>query len=1573
MSLGHCPWDRASLFRGQATGPVAIPASSWCPAGNVESACLKRLKGMKRSGVQSPHAQAPDLMAEAKCGMGLPPLCRLIGLARKINKIIRNTGVSRRSSQAEEKKASSDGASGPPGGGGNDADPPGATCFSCVFCGRSFATKRGLGVHVARAHKELKNLRQDTGSETGVAGPLRQSKAIESENSQTMQTVLGQASGRRTSVLEDRRDLKDEMETDSVPIWHDAGVATHTQEPAARRGSSRYYLRSREREVLRKVPLFVQGGHTEVPSSVTPTSVCPLADPPEGASNAPVGLVKGSVADGCGVLPDRSLDAVHVAVLEGAINIPVTVAGRSTLPSASSPTAGGAEGAGAVAWEATGARPKVFPAKVVERLSCSSQVGSEGSIPFGASFFTPSAVAPAPADTVSAPVDGVFSATDAGVETGGLLSVDIDGGAGGGFDVPVGVLVGALPSAGGALSSSSLSDSVPPALSPSGGSTDSGSGFVVVAASVAGKEPSDLLSSSSELGDAHPSSCRSLARGSTPSDVIAPSSNAPTVPRSSGAVRMQNATLSSSENPPVAAGSGRPLPRQLRELVSDSSDEAIPVHHTCKDCGRAFSSLVGLSQHRRHAHFNEYNADIVITRVKPRWSKEESFLLAKKEAELTRLGVRNINQKLHFFFKTRTFDSIKSHRRDPGYRHLVAELLGTAATARSQSRHASSSAEEATADESVDVRKACLEEISRLVSTACPRGYSAPRLWEIGKQLLDGRNIAMDLNNYIRNNFYKDKRNPSRQNGPRIMACSNRKKRRQEYAQLQQMFKKDQARAAKQVLDGQLSCQVEDPDAFLQEWKGVMESRCEEAQLSFPNTATHPNRNPMRPITAQDIKYAFPAVSSSPGPDGFTAKELKSVPVVVLQLLLNILLVQKRLPVSLCSARTVFIPKVDGATSPSQFRPITVAPVLLRLLHKVLANRLQAMALLDCRQRAFVPVDGCGENVHLLGTILHEARRKRRALYMASVDIAKAFDSVTLDALLVALARKGIAEEFREYVRQFYEMASTVLTFQDNTLLVRPSRGVRQGDPLSPILFNLVVDEFLAEHCKEQIAFMCATESGELNVSGMAFADDLLLFASTPAGLQYKLHSLQIFLRARGLALNPSKCLSLAMVPAGKEKLVKVDPSVRFCVNNEFIPAAEGETTWRYLGISFSARGTLQKPIHRELKGYLDNVTKAALKPQQRLVVLRFYLLPRLYHRLILGPVSRKTLLRLDKTIRASVRNWLRLPHDVPIGAFHARIPDGGLGIPNLRTAIPYLRVRRLDALSISEYKACKKAHKMSYVQELLRQSQAMLHFKGKVIDSKKSYKKFWTSYFHGSTDGAALKEAANAPGSSAWLAEGTRFLSGREFINAVRVRFNTVPTLMRLKRGQDVTKLCRAGCDQDETLGHILQRCHRTHHTRIQRHDAIVRYAAKRCRELGFNVLEEPHYRTRQGTRIPDLVLKRDGQALVLDAQVVGGRVKLSDAHVTKSSKYMHHELCALVSRDVRPIVSTITISFRGVWAKESVDTLRDLGFIANDFKIMTIRCLQGGWRGFTVHQRMTTASSGRSGGRGDTHHTGT
>lgn len=252
--------------------------------------------------------------------------------------------------------------------------------------------------------------------------------------------------------------------------------------------------------------------------------------------------------------------------------------------------------------------------------------------------------------------------------------------------------------------------------------------------------------------------------------------------------------------------------------------------------------------------------------------------------------------------------------------------------------------------------------------------------------------------------------------------------------------------------------------------------------------------------TAWDIKHSFPPLRSAPGPDGFTSRKLRSIPMVVLQVLINLLMLSRRVPTCWKGARTVFIPKKERATEPGDFRPISIASVFLRLFHKILASRLSGALELDFRQRAFLPVDGCAENVMVLATALDEAKTHMRPLYMATLDIAKAFDRVSTDAIIRAAAIAGMSTPFLEYLQDLYTTSYTALTFGQTSLLARPSRGVRQGDPLSPLLFNTVVNEWLSSLTPD-IAF----RSGDLKVDAMAFADDVVLLASTRIGLQKRL------------------------------------------------------------------------------------------------------------------------------------------------------------------------------------------------------------------------------------------------------------------------------------------------------------------------------------------------------------------------------------------------------------------------------------------------------------------------------------
>jgi len=85
----------------------------------------------------------------------------------------------------------------------------------------------------------------------------------------------------------------------------------------------------------------------------------------------------------------------------------------------------------------------------------------------------------------------------------------------------------------------------------------------------------------------------------------------------------------------------------------------------------------------------------------------------------------------------------------------------------------------------------------------------------------------------------------------------------------------------------------------------------------------------------------------------------------------------------------------------------------MRTLHKILATRMGHNICLDQRQRAFRPTDGCSDNIFLLDMVLRYHHRSHKPLFMASLDIAKAFDSVSHKTIEETLIVKGVLAPMR--------------------------------------------------------------------------------------------------------------------------------------------------------------------------------------------------------------------------------------------------------------------------------------------------------------------------------------------------------------------------------------------------------------------------------------------------------------------------------------------------------------------------------------------------------------------------------
>ncbi|KAL9679339.1 hypothetical protein QQ045_017197 [Rhodiola kirilowii] len=228
------------------------------------------------------------------------------------------------------------------------------------------------------------------------------------------------------------------------------------------------------------------------------------------------------------------------------------------------------------------------------------------------------------------------------------------------------------------------------------------------------------------------------------------------------------------------------------------------------------------------------------------------------------------------------------------------------------------------------------------------------------------------------------------------------------------------------------------------------------------------------------------------------------------------------------------IPKVKGATKVSEFRPISLIGTKMKVISKVIVNRLQQIMneVISHEQCAFVPNRLITDNLLVSHEIIHYVKGvtadRRRVYGSLKLDIAKAYDTVDWAFLQNVLLKLGFTEVWVLRVMQIVTSVSYSIKVNDRyTDVVVPQRGIRQGDPLSPYLFILCTEYFTALLNKykglgliEGIK-ICRRAPA---VSHLLFVDDSLLFLRvTQSSISWIKTILSIYGTVTGLYVNFEK------------------------------------------------------------------------------------------------------------------------------------------------------------------------------------------------------------------------------------------------------------------------------------------------------------------------------------------------------------------------------------------------------------------------------------------------------------------
>lgn len=1030
--------------------------------------------------------------------------------------------------------------------------------------------------------------------------------------------------------------------------------------------------------------------------------------------------------------------------------------------------------------------------------------------------------------------------------------------------------------------------------------------------------------------------------------------------------------------PPLRTGRAN-YPRQGERGGEVESAVVEPADYICPVCGTGYKTKIGLGVHKRRAHPVQANNDVVPIVAKRRWRDEEVALMAKTEARLTHeqgsCGNMELLDALEGF--GRTLEALKGRRRYPEYKAMVQSYLAEYQEAPDIHEEEVQNVQETQETQGSDEIQEVLP-VVRLESPPPADEHPAANVHDSGAaDALAGllQRAAAGLAKRDKRQAAGQRHNQTENDHIETARMSGRRRRRAEYARVQELYRRSRKRAAAEIIDGacrRVGHSLEELEAY---WRPILE-KVSDAPGPTPKALADLRRTVddgghtrdysqlWAPFTPDEIKASRIDLNTAPGPDGISAEEWRSVSVAHKAELFNAWMTKGEIPSELRQCRTIFVPKTDAPAAPGEYRPITIASVPLRHMHALLAKRLLACCPPDMRQRGFITADGTLENTAVLDAILGDCRKNLRECHVAVLDFAKAFDTVSHAALCDLLKARGLPGPFCDYVAGLYGSASTTLVVNGKSSPpVVVGRGVRQGDPLSPILFNMVLDVVLAALPKE-VGYRLEGE----RVSALAYADDLVLLGGSKVGMQESLDCVDRVGSMMGLTLNRPKCSVLSMVPNCHIKKHKYLTENTFKLGGRYLKQVSCVERWRYLGVDFSAAGS--ERLECLIGAALDNIKKAPLKPQQRLEITRDHLIPRFVHGLVLGKISDDRLRMLDLQIRNSVRAWLRLPKDVPLAYFHASTADGGLGLPSFRAFIPDLIVKRYGRLSSSEWRIAQAASRSDRIRKKLkwglRQFQRMSA--EHPTSHRRSVSQFWREKLHASCDGYELRESSRTPDSTKWIRERCMQYTGRDFVQFVHCHINALPSRVRNSRGRRVGReselLCRAGCMVQETTAHTIQQCHRTHGGRIERHNCVANFVAKSMESRGWRVQLEPCIRTAVGLRKPDIIAVKGGTGVIVDAQVVSGRIPLDDAHYEKRKKYGNHvelveRVAGLLGLPDKESVRTTscTISWRGVWSSRSLKDLKTLLGLSNkDCQIIPGLVLRGSHMNWTRWNQMTT-----------------
>ncbi|KAF5775443.1 putative RNA-directed DNA polymerase [Helianthus annuus] len=428
-------------------------------------------------------------------------------------------------------------------------------------------------------------------------------------------------------------------------------------------------------------------------------------------------------------------------------------------------------------------------------------------------------------------------------------------------------------------------------------------------------------------------------------------------------------------------------------------------------------------------------------------------------------------------------------------------------------------------------------------------------------------------------------------------------------------------------------------------------------------------------FSLEEIKVAVSECGSdkAPGPDWLNMRFIKKFWYLFendFLEVLNAFYANGEFSVGSGSSFIALIPKLKDPVELKNYRPINLIGIISKVVSKVLANRLKKVigSVVSDSQSTFLEGNFILDGPLMVNEIHRWGEKCKKKGFFFKIDFEKAYDNVNWNFLIDSMSKRGFPDRWCQWIKGILKSArSSVLVNGSPTFEFQCFKGLRQGDPISPFLFILVMDVLssLIDKAKEEGMFKGLKLPNEgPSISHLFYADDATILGEwSSENIINVVRILRIFHLCSGLKINLDKS-SLFGMGVNSEDIGGLASS---------IGCNSGSFPFSYLGIKVGAnmnRVDNWRPVYNIFDARLSRWKASLLSIGGRVVLIKSVLesLPNYYFSLFKAPC------KVISDLEAKIRRFLwggddsnKKMHWVAWKTVTCPKNKGGLGLNNLR------------------------------------------------------------------------------------------------------------------------------------------------------------------------------------------------------------------------------------------------------------------------------------------------------------------